>query len=305
MLDHKVKALSRIYYQYKNSPKLIELILSIPDIAQSSLEDQILKIKKILDIDSAEGEQLDICGRIAGYTRRPIAKFYPDCNYIIVNDDLFRVLIKAKIYQNNSIATIDEIKFASDYIFNTETRILDGQDMTMRMILFSNEVSLSAQQLISDYDLIPRPQGVGIRKTRVLTYVPFGFGKHYSNFNRAPFWSGDGINFYYNERIDLAFDDNATSLNGVVSIKNLSVSDLDVLVIMTDLYGIETNYRAVTNNDGAFIIENIDPLSMAIARTIVTTLTCDILEIESKVVISPWWGIIDKAVNNVLPKSQF
>lgn len=303
-MNHQTKAKSRIYWQYKNSPKLISWLLTLPGIAQASIEDQLSRVKMILDIDTAEGDQLDICGRIVGYMRRPSIRSYPKCEYTLVNDDLFRVLIKAKIYRNNSISTIDEIKIASDYIFNTETHILDGQDMTLRMLLFSNDISIPVQQLVNDYDLIPRPQGVGVRKTRVLTYTPFGFGKYYSNFNRAPFWSGDGIKFFYNERINLSFNDDATSLIGMVCINNLSVSDLDVLVIMTDLYGIKTTYRAVTNYDGVFVINNIDQLGMAVARTMVTTLTCDILEIESRNVISPWWSTIDKAINDAIPKVE-
>ncbi|HGC8058285.1 TPA: DUF2612 domain-containing protein, partial [Yersinia enterocolitica] len=62
MYNHRKKALSRIYLQYKNAPKLLEWISILPDISQSSLEEQITKINNLLDIDNAEGDQLDICG---------------------------------------------------------------------------------------------------------------------------------------------------------------------------------------------------------------------------------------------------
>ena len=73
-MNHQDKARTRIYWQYKNSPKLIQLLMSLPDIAQSAIEDQLAKVKMMLDIDTAEGEQLDICGRIVGYLSRPAAK---------------------------------------------------------------------------------------------------------------------------------------------------------------------------------------------------------------------------------------
>ncbi|WP_252318125.1 DUF2612 domain-containing protein [Candidatus Symbiopectobacterium endolongispinus] len=81
----------------------------LPNIAQSSIEAQADKIQRMLDINTAEGEQLDICGRIVGYQTRPIGTFYPACQPAPVNDVLFRRMIKAKIFKNNGTATIDEI----------------------------------------------------------------------------------------------------------------------------------------------------------------------------------------------------
>ncbi|QXF34259.1 hypothetical protein CE143_14695 [Photorhabdus luminescens] len=185
MYDHKSKALSRIYWQYKNSPKLINWITSLPDIAQSSIEDQIEKINNILDIDKAEGDQLDICGRIAGFAERPLirtdfvsifayngtggAQPYNIAPYkspgeqikiAPVSDFMYRILIKSKIQKNNSIATIDDVKSAVDYIFNVNSAIIDGQDMTMKTIWMDKAIAANIRVLIEMFDLIPRPQGV-------------------------------------------------------------------------------------------------------------------------------------------------
>lgn len=253
-MNHQDKVKSRIYWQYKNSPKLIQLLMSLPSIAQSTIEDQLAKVKAMLDIDYAEGEQLDICGRIVGYLSRPAAKIYPSCVFAPVNDDLFRVLIKAKIYRNNSIATVDEVKTAADYILDTETRCLDGQDMTMRMIWFSHDVSIPVQQLVRDYDLIPRPQGVGTREHRVLTYKPFGFGPYYSNF-RAPFWHGDGLHLYYSVHFQFSFDNEAGILNGKLISEDVVISDLDVKLTIIDENGEEKTVFVVTDENGEFSIQ--------------------------------------------------
>ena len=274
-MNHQDKVRTRIYWQYKNSPKLIQLLMSLPDIAQSAIEDQLAKVKAMLDIDTAEGEQLDICGRIVGYFSRPSAKIYPDCVFGPVNDELFRTLIKAKIYRNNSIATIDEVKTAADYILNTETRCLDGQDMTLRMVWFSNDVSIPVQQLVRDYDLIPRPQGVGTLEFRVLSYRPFGFGPYYSNF-RAPFWHGDGLHLYYSVLFQFSFDNDAGMLHGKLISEEVVISDLDVKLTITDADGIEKTVFVVTDENGEFSVQMEKPGKYtAVGQTQIITPDCE------------------------------
>ncbi|AMO49212.1 Hypothetical protein AKI40_2824 [Enterobacter sp. FY-07] len=277
-MQHRNKALTRAYWQYKNAPKLIALLLALPDIAQASIEDQLAKIQVMLDIDSAEGEQLDICGRIAGYTKRPVGTFYPVCVPSAVSDDLFRRMIKAKIFKNNSIATIDDIKRASDYILNTAARILDGQDMTMRPVFFEY-LDVGSQKLVADYDLIPRPQGVGMKPARTLTYRPFGFGQHYNNF-RAPFWHGDGVKFYANLQLVLTWSGDVVS-GTLTANPGVSVSDIDVTLIYT-ASGASTNQSAITDTEGRFTVTPpvAEPFSV-IARAQVWTPLCEWEDVES------------------------
>ncbi len=134
MFDHKAKVLSRVYWQYKNAPKLLQWLLILPDVAQARIEDQLEKIRNMLNIDTAEGEQLNICGRIAGFRTRPVGRFYPSCDVAEVDDVLFRKMIKAKICKNNGIATLDDVKTAADYILDVDVTVLDAQDMTMRLV---------------------------------------------------------------------------------------------------------------------------------------------------------------------------
>ncbi|PWC10641.1 hypothetical protein B4923_16095 [Brenneria roseae subsp. americana] len=278
-MQHRDKALTRVYWQYKNAPKLIALLLTLPDIAQASIEDQLAKIQTMLDIDSAEGEQLDICGRIAGYTKRPVGTFYPACASAAVSDDLFRRMIKAKIFKNNSIATIDEIKRATDYILGTDALILDGQDMTMRPIFFEY-LDVGSQKLVADYDLIPRPQGVGMKQARTLTYKPFGFGPHYSNF-RAPFWHGDGIKVYTNLKLTLTFTDGVLS-GALTAGAGIVVSDVDITLIYTLAGGSTVTERLVTDDNGYFeTTPNIDVGYSVVARAQVLTPLCEWENIES------------------------
>ncbi|MCW9550721.1 MULTISPECIES: DUF2612 domain-containing protein [Klebsiella] len=281
MSEFSDKAKSRIYWEYKNAPKLIEWILSLPDVAQSRIVEQIEKVRNILDIDKAEGEQLNICGRIAGYRKRPVGRFYPGCKVEEVDDVLYRKMIKAKICKNNGIATIDDVKAAADYILDVKVTVLDAQDMTMRLVWHEDAVSVAVQQLVEDYDLIPRPQGVGMRKHRVIKRKPFGFGRHFNNFGNAAFWYGDGRPpIYYYGSIKISWADGM--LSGQIIVNELDVSDQDVTVVIIGSDGVQRVQRAVTDSKGKFSLSSITPPATVVARALLVTLDCEALELESE-----------------------
>ena len=155
-MDYAAKALSRAYWQYRNSPKLLAWMKILPSIVQESIEKPLNQIITILDIDSAAGDQLDVIARIAGINSRPsiesedvgffgyavtpAARGYGEAPYIgpgevvatyPAPDSLFRMIIRAKIYKNISTATIDEVKEAVDFILDERCTVVDGQDMTI------------------------------------------------------------------------------------------------------------------------------------------------------------------------------
>lgn len=197
-MNHIEKARSRIYWQYRNSPKLIQWILALPAIAQAEASDQLKQIERILDIDSAQGEHLDVIGRIVGidrpslnvgdwrsfaYRGAPGAEPYGAAPYkdpgeppatVAAPDYLFRLLIKAKIVKNNSAATIDEVKAAVDFVFGVESTVIDGQDMNMRTVWLEGEIPHNIRSIVEEFDLIPRPQGVKINRVSINEY-PFAY----------------------------------------------------------------------------------------------------------------------------------
>ncbi|EPJ9399634.1 DUF2612 domain-containing protein [Enterobacter bugandensis] len=275
------KAKSRIYWQYKNAPKLVEWILSLPDVAQSRMVEQIEKVRNILDIDNAEGEQLNICGRIAGYRKRPVGRFYPGCEVAEVDDVLYRKMIKAKICRNNGIATIDDVKAAADYILDVNVTVLDAQDMTMRLVWHEDTVSIAVQKLVEDYDLIPRPQGVGMRKHRVIKRKPFGFGRHNNNFGNAPFWYGDGTPpVHYYGAITLVRRNNVVA--GEININDVDVADQDVAIIINHPNGSQTVRYVVTDGEGRFAVGGLPVPCVVVARAMLVLPTCQTLELESE-----------------------
>lgn len=280
MFDHNAKLLTRVFWQYRNAPNMIRWLLILPDIAQSQLEDQLTKIQAMLDLDTAEGEQLDICGRIAGIRQRPVGRFSPGCEATALNDDLFRKVIKSKVFKNNGIATLDDVKEAADYILDIDTIVLDGEDMSMRLVWREGAVSPGVQQLVTDFDLIPRPQGVGMREHRVVKYKPFGFGKSNTNFNWAPFWYGDGIpaTDYYGSLV-IHYD--VGCIAGQLSANGLDVADQDVTLILTAPdEGITYRY-VVTDQHGAFTVPAVSGPVTAVAKSQLVSPICEVIELES------------------------
>lgn len=150
-MDHVAKALSRIIWQYKNSAKFREWVSIAPSIGQEEVEVPLENMINILDVDNNEGKLLDIVGRIVGQDRN-----HP----LLLEDEVYRIVIKSKMFKNTSYATIDDIAVAAEAITGASVnRINDGQDMSFS-IVFAEPLSDLARQLIVEFDIIPRPQGV-------------------------------------------------------------------------------------------------------------------------------------------------
>lgn len=197
-MDHAKKALSRVYWQYRNSPKMLQWIQTLVEIAQDEIETPLAQMIDLPGIDSAHGEQLEIYGRIAGidrpristnllssfaYKGTPGAQTYGEAPYkdpgdavssILLPDYLYRVLIKAKIMRNVGAATLDEVKEAMDFIFGVDSTVIDGQNMTMSTIWTEGKLPANLLAIVEEFDLIPRPQGVKIRKLAENEY-PFAY----------------------------------------------------------------------------------------------------------------------------------
>lgn len=207
------KALDRIVWQYRNGAKFRAWIAHFPDLAEEKISAAADQVVNLINIDNAEGDQLDICGRIAGIDQRPtilsddVAFFgyagtpgavnygvgpykspTEDPESIPAPDWLFRIIIKAKIFRNNTETTIDDVKTAVDFILGEDSTVIDGQDMTVQTVWVESDISPTIRMLIEDFDLIPRPQGVKI--ARVEKTVPaFGYAGTFNarNYGVAPY----------------------------------------------------------------------------------------------------------------------
>ena len=192
-----------LIWQYQDKPKAkahINLLLT----EYKNIYDLLNSIPDAFDLDKAVGKQQDILGKILGISRNvPFAlakKFFgftsnPNSYYFDrrlkttglkipfkrklentytdgqLDDFQYRLFLKAEAIKNNVKAKmIDDtdklsLQNAIDFLFNGTGFVIDNKDMTLTIwIDISYDVNLLLY--IKQLDLLPRPQGVGIRLLR-------------------------------------------------------------------------------------------------------------------------------------------
>ena len=183
------KALGRLIWQYHNGPKMKAWIATLPGIAEERLNQAARDIAALVNVDEAEGEALNICGRIAQIERPVIPEPVPDEVFYLtalpddppslgdmdfqmvsvesaipvdLQDDVYRRVIRAKIAVNISNATIDSIASTISQaagIGAYNVRVIDYQNMTYDVVLLRS-VDPLIRFVLTNYPISPRPQGV-------------------------------------------------------------------------------------------------------------------------------------------------
>ena len=159
------KALSRLIWQYQNGAKMKEWLTTLPGIAEDELNQAARDIAALINVDEAEGEALNICGRIAQIERPVIPEPTPEDVFYLTDtnddppqlggmdvqmvsvdsaipidlqDDVYRRVIRAKIAVNTSDATIDSIASSISQaagIGTDNVRVIDYQNMSYDVVL--------------------------------------------------------------------------------------------------------------------------------------------------------------------------
>jgi len=177
---------NRLYAQYRDKTKASKLS-EIP----VSFRGQMLSVAEFVrdswDIDRNSGEALNVIGRIVDANRSLLQTSYLtvyECNSdgdfecgddsiqlstpsvaddANLSDDYYQYLLKAKIAKNNSSATIDEILTSVNFIIGDQnavaTRLIDNEDMTFSIVI-EGDINNVVRDLMTNGDIIPRPQGV-------------------------------------------------------------------------------------------------------------------------------------------------
>jgi Protein of unknown function (DUF2612). len=179
MMDLQAQAQSRAYAQYRDKPKTVEWI-GINGEMGSQLEAAFDGIANSYDIDAAGTDELDILGRIVVIDRSFESGIEQTTNMFgrtqfgngqfqvgsiqgteELNNDIYRILIKAKIAKNNNDATLDGIIESLAIIVETDNiMIRDNEDMSFD-VLFDSLTEIE-KQVLQGFDIIPKPQGVRI-----------------------------------------------------------------------------------------------------------------------------------------------
>lgn len=137
------------------------------------LQSAALAMYAFFDIDNAIGAQLDALGTLVGAGR--LMPFQPsDGVSPILDDPTYRILLKAKIAQNQFNGQIDSLYAIWSQLFpGGRVIFIDNMDMTATVILAASFTSI-VQDMITNGLIVPRPQGV--QYTYAFATLPiFGF----------------------------------------------------------------------------------------------------------------------------------
>lgn len=175
----------RIYAQYRTQPKAVAWYNITRNLA-AVLGDAAQAVRVIYNIDTAQGAQLDVIGRIVVQPRKFTGEVqlfpglfdlsdgaeFGDSDGAMfaaltvdqdsqMSDELYRLAIKAKIIKNNSDASIDSILDGMNFLLpNAEVlRVVDGEDMSFSIEFYGNITELERYALRSAA-FVPKPQGV-------------------------------------------------------------------------------------------------------------------------------------------------
>lgn len=152
--------------QYKTRPKLTSWLLWLlsSGLTYNSVIDELVNA---FYLDTAVGAQLDVIGRIVGVSR--LLNFYPSGGESpLMDDDTYRLVIKARIVQNNWKGTLPELFEAWEVLFPDITlQIQDRQtdsvaDAMSYNVVIMGEFTQLMRELIANGYIVPKPEGVRI-----------------------------------------------------------------------------------------------------------------------------------------------
>jgi len=130
-------------------------------------------------VDTAVGVQLDVIGAIIGASRT--VPFQPSGGVSpILDDDSFRILIMAKIAQNQWDGSISSLYTLWAQLFPGGRIVVDDQQNMTAIIILSGVFTSIVEDMITNGLIVPRPEGV--EYTFSFPTLPiFGFDQNNAN----------------------------------------------------------------------------------------------------------------------------
>jgi len=189
-IDHKALAESRLATQFRESTNFINYIKTLL-LEANTLEQVFIDILNERTLDNAIGVQLDILGAIVGQTRefidaelfeyfgfainaisqsfgdlsnpaiggRFIAIDEPITGVRLLNDEEYRLFIRAKIINNSTSSTPEEIIAQIQFIFEADQVLfMDGD--TEYQVSIGKILTLNEKSILLNTNVIPKTAGV-------------------------------------------------------------------------------------------------------------------------------------------------
>ena len=152
--------LNVITSQHRLQPRFMALLTALltPLADTRNLLEQ---FTALFTLDTAAGDALDKLGERVGLPRR--LPFQPASGSAVLNDDDYRLLIKARILINHWDGTLQAMRENFRLLFpEYELSILDHQNMTLRVTVVGLKGTLYEELIRRGY-ILPKP--VGVRMT--------------------------------------------------------------------------------------------------------------------------------------------
>lgn len=175
---------NRIYAQYRDKPKAVawyDIIIKTGEQLDTAAE----QVRNSYDIDTATGDALNTIGRIVVAPRSYVGTLpmnpglfaltdgseFGDEEAVFsaltidqdaqLSDELYRLVIKAKIVKNNSHGQIDDILGSMNFLLPSAgaLRLIDNENMSFSIEFYGEITPLERFALLNDM-LVPKPQGV-------------------------------------------------------------------------------------------------------------------------------------------------
>jgi len=239
--------LDNITSQHRDKPKFIGWLSSNLTI----IDDAYILLKSMddaFDVDNAIGAQLDTLGVIIG--RQRTLSFQPLNNYSpVLDDDTYRVILKAKIIMNNwdgSLPQMYEVwnaAFGKDKDLNLQLQ--DNQDMSF-IAYIDGFVDQIQQDLIQHGYIVPKPEGVRV---------------NYIGRSKIPFdlYSAIIVSVCQTEVLTMDFDQTEyIGFNNVYSriiVQQIKTETLNISNEVVEIsFLVNENNEALTTDTGAILI---------------------------------------------------
>lgn len=192
LINHTPESQERLAYQYSEAPKLLATVAAFTNRTQN-IEDALMDVSEIIDIDLAEGINLDIIGEVVGIRRTvpdadplpffgfddtPDGQVYGDYDFSergfrfyeqgekayedwLLTDVLYRQFIRARVVRNQARGTTEDIIATLKAVFPGETIYVSDVPDDTAFYVGIGRIATPQEAIILTYPvLIPKPAGI-------------------------------------------------------------------------------------------------------------------------------------------------
>lgn len=114
--------------------------------------------------------------------------FAPTSGSFNLTTEQKRIVLQLRYFQLVTRGAAPEVNAFLEFVFGPGVvYVADGLDMNIRYV-FASEIPSGIELVFSNYDILPRPAGVGVRWVSNDPTAGFGFGQYRKNFNNGNFY---------------------------------------------------------------------------------------------------------------------